>query len=138
MKHVLCSSGSGIDEKLRCVNRSWTPDSYFNLRKPIHRGESEGKCPGGMSGYRNKGRRFPVLSPGAEYPSYATGTPIAVSASSSNSHMVILTILEQNPHLLGKNRMNCACGSVILGLGIPALVAYRTLKIDTPSRDDVL
>src|SRR6218665_440686 len=43
MKHVLCSRGSGIDEKVRSVNRSWTPDSFFSLGKPIHREGVRGK-----------------------------------------------------------------------------------------------
>jgi len=60
----------GLVKKVRSVYRSWTSDSYFSIRKLIHRwvdGESEGKCPRGMSGYRNKGaqvfpgRRIPQL-----------------------------------------------------------------------------
>src|SRR6218665_929327 len=111
MKHVLCSNGCGIDEKVRSVNRSWTPDSYFSLRKPIHRRGFRGKMSRGhvripqsshlrlfrKSGttdrlgsnrswtpdsYFNvisiRGRRFPVLSPGAGYPSYATAADAAI------------------------------------------------------------
>jgi len=50
MKHVLCSDGSGIDENSAIfVNRSWTHDSYFSLRRSIHLrvgGKVRGKCPG--------------------------------------------------------------------------------------------
>jgi len=61
MKHILCSNGSGIDEKLWSVNRSWTSDSHFSLRKPIHRGKSgqnvQRECPDTAT----RGRRFPFL-----------------------------------------------------------------------------
>jgi len=51
---------------VRFVNRSWTPDRYFSLR-----GENvQREC----SGTATRERRFPILSPGAEYPSYATET----------------------------------------------------------------
>jgi len=68
MKYVLCSNGSGIDEKVRSVNRSWTPASYFSLRKPIHREEVRGKCKGGMFGYRNKGAQISCFVPGRRIP----------------------------------------------------------------------
>ena len=53
-------------QTVRSVDRSLTSDSYCSLR--IYRGESCGKCSEGT-----RGRRFPVLPPGAEYPSYANG-----------------------------------------------------------------
>src|SRR6218665_945200 len=34
---------AGLMKKVRPIYRSWTPDSYFSLRKPIHRGEVRGK-----------------------------------------------------------------------------------------------
>jgi len=55
-------------KKVRSVNRSWTPDSYFSLRKPIHRGKSGRKCPGGMSGYRNKGAQISCFVLGRRIP----------------------------------------------------------------------
>ena len=60
-------------KKVGYVNRTWTPDSYFSLCKPIYRGAEEnvqGECPDTAIW----GRRFPVLSSGAEYPSYATAS----------------------------------------------------------------
>jgi|SRR6218665_886043 len=72
---------AGLMKKVLSVNRSWTSDSYFSLRKPIHWGQSGGKscrkCTGGMSGYRNKGAQISCFVPGAEYPSYATASSCA-------------------------------------------------------------
>jgi len=55
-------------KKVRSVNRSWTPDSYFSLHKSIHRGGVRGKCPKGMSRHRNKGAQISCFVPGRRIP----------------------------------------------------------------------
>jgi len=38
---------AGLMKKVRTVNRSWTPDSYFSIHKPIHRGNVQISQQGG-------------------------------------------------------------------------------------------
>src|SRR6218665_32317 len=59
---------AGLMKKVLSVNRSWTPDSYFSLRKPIHRGRIWEKCPDGISGYRNKEMQISCFVPGRKIP----------------------------------------------------------------------
>jgi len=59
---------AGLLKKVWSVNRSWTPDSYFSLHKPIYRGEVRRKMFRGNVWIPQQGAQICCFVPGGRIP----------------------------------------------------------------------
>src|SRR6218665_860265 len=61
---------AGLMKKVRSVNRSWTLDSYFRIRKPIHRGGVREKMSKGNVRIPQQGGAYFLFCPRCNRPDY--------------------------------------------------------------------
>ena len=133
---------AGLMKKVQSVNRSWTPDIFQRGKfgENVH-----GKCPDTAT----RGRRFPVLSPGSEYPRY---TPLVLVSGPAfccppnrwhmvylNSAMSLNTCLMFSTNSLLSNGFHIRsllwCGAAYLALLLSIDVSSVMLLLELWARD---